>query len=137
MGGWPKFLVKKLWFLIVNGQDLWDLIATSTKGYGRVFSPYDGHYNFCKVLKIEQLCYFHYHYIITNLMGHDLAIIIVWNLLFIGSYVIDMNIIHLLMLFEHECCANCLNTNVICIFILFRHGCCMSIHVVYAQKSCT
>ncbi len=70
-------------------------------------------------------------------MGHDLAVIVVRNLLFIGSYGIDMNIIHLLMLFEHQCCANCFNTNVICIFILFRHGCCMSIRVVYAQKSCT
>jgi hypothetical protein len=38
---------------------------------------------------------------ITNFMGHDLAIIVMQNLLFIGSYGIDMNVIHLIVLFEH------------------------------------
>ncbi len=70
-------------------------------------------------------------------MGLDLAIIVVQNLLFIGSYGINTNVMNLLILFEHQCCAHCLNMNVICIFVLFKHGCCMSIHVVYTRKSCT
>jgi hypothetical protein len=39
-------------------------------------------------------------------MGHDLAIIVVQNLLFIGSYGINTNVIHLLY---------CLNINVMSI----------------------
>ncbi len=70
-------------------------------------------------------------------MDHDLAIIIMVKKNFIGSYRIDTNVIHLLILFEHGCHVHCLNTNVICLFILFNHGCCMFIHVVYTQKSCT
>jgi hypothetical protein len=38
---------------------------------------------------------------ITNLMGHDLTIIVVWNLFFVSSYRINMDVIHLLVLFEH------------------------------------
>jgi hypothetical protein len=38
---------------------------------------------------------------ITNLMGHDLTIIVVQNLLFIGSYGINMDVIQLFVLFEH------------------------------------
>jgi len=38
---------------------------------------------------------------ITNFIGHDLAIIIMQNSLFIGLYGIDTNVIHLLILFEH------------------------------------
>jgi hypothetical protein len=34
-------------------------------------------------------------------MGHDLAIIVMWNMFFIGSYGININVIHLLVLFEH------------------------------------
>jgi hypothetical protein len=71
---------------------------------------------------------------ITNLRDHDLAIIVVWNLLFIGSYKINTNVIHLFVLFAHQCHAHCLDMNVICLFILFKHGCCMSICVVYTQK---
>ncbi len=78
----------------------------------------------------------HAHHHITNFMGHDLAIIVVQNLLFIGSYGIDMDVIHLLVLFEHQCCVHCLNTNVICMFVLFIHRCYMFICVVYTQKSC-
>jgi hypothetical protein len=40
---------------------------------------------------------------ITNLMGHDLVIIVMWNLFFIGSYGINMDVIHLLVLFGHWC----------------------------------
>jgi len=39
-------------------------------------------------------------FFITNLMGHNLIIIVVQNLIFIGLYGINMNIIHLVMLFE-------------------------------------
>jgi hypothetical protein len=74
---------------------------------------------------------------ITNFMGHDLAIIIVQNLFFIGLYRIDMNVIHLLILFEYWCCVHCFNTNIIYLFILFKHRCYMFICVVYTQKSCT
>jgi hypothetical protein len=61
----------------------------------------------------------------------------VWNLLFIGSYGINTDVIHLLALFEHQCCEHCLDTNLICMFVLFRHECCVSIHIVYTQKLCT
>jgi hypothetical protein len=74
---------------------------------------------------------------ITNFMGHNLTIIVVQNLLFIGSNVIDTYVIHLLILFKHQCHVHCLNMNVISLFILFKHGCCMSIHIVYIGKSCT
>jgi hypothetical protein len=90
-------------------------------------------------------------------MGHNLAIIFVWNSFFIGWYKIDTNVIHFLILFRHQyhahCLdtnvihflilfkhryhAHCLNMNVICLFILLRHRCCMFICVVYTQKSCT
>jgi hypothetical protein len=39
--------------------------------------------------------------IITNFMGHDLTIIVVWNLFLACSYGTYMNVIHLLVLFEH------------------------------------
>jgi hypothetical protein len=74
--------------------------------------------------------------IIRNFMGHNWAIIIVWNLFFKGLCGLDIDVIHLFV-FEHWCCVHCLDTNVICMFVLFRHGCCMFIHVVYTQKSCT
>jgi hypothetical protein len=74
---------------------------------------------------------------ITNFMGHNLIIIVAQNLIFIGSYGIDTDVIHLFILFEDQCCAHYLDTNVICLFVLFRHECCMSIHVVYTQKSRT
>jgi hypothetical protein len=74
---------------------------------------------------------------ITNFMGHDLVIIVMWNVFSIGSYGIDKDVIHLLVLFEHWCRAHYLNMNVICLFILFIHRCCMFIHVIYTWKSCT
>jgi hypothetical protein len=43
---------------------------------------------------------------------------------FLGSNEIDIDVIHLLVLFEHQCCAHCLDTNAICIFVLFRHKSC-------------
>ncbi len=64
-------------------------------------------------------------------MGHNLAIIIVQNLFFIGSCGIGMDVIRLLVLFKHQCCVYSLNTNVICMFVLFRQKCSMSIHVIY------
>ncbi len=54
-----------------------------------------------------------------------------------SSYGIDMDVILLLVWFEHRYCVHCLNTNVICIFKLFKHKCYMSIHVVYTWKLCT
>jgi hypothetical protein len=74
---------------------------------------------------------------IINFMGHDLAIIVMRNLFFISLYGIDMDVIHLFVLFEHQCCVHFLDTNVICLFILFKHECCMFIRVVYTQKLCT
>jgi hypothetical protein len=38
---------------------------------------------------------------ITNIMGHNLAIIVVRNVFFIHSYGINTYVIHLLVLFEH------------------------------------
>ncbi len=73
---------------------------------------------------------------ITNFMGHNLAIIVVRNLFFIGLYGINIDVIHLPILFERYC-VHYLNINVICLFILFRHGCCMYICVIYTWKSCT
>jgi hypothetical protein len=60
----------------------------------------------------------------------------VQNLLFISSYGIDMNVIHLFVLFEHWCCAHFFDMNVICLFVLFTHWCCMFIPVIYTRKSC-
>jgi hypothetical protein len=71
---------------------------------------------------------------ITNVLGHDLTIIVLQNLLFIGSYGINMDVIHLFVLSKHWYHVHCLNTNAICLFVSFKHGCCMSIHVVYTQK---
>jgi hypothetical protein len=56
---------------------------------------------------------------------------------FIGLYEIDMDVIHLLVLFEHRCHVHCLCTNVICMLVLFKHICCMSICVVHTWKLCT
>jgi hypothetical protein len=75
--------------------------------------------------------------IITNFMGHNLAIVVVGNLHFIRSYEINTNVIHLLVLFEYQCHVHCLDMNVICLFVLIKHGCYMSICVVYTRKSCT
>jgi hypothetical protein len=72
-----------------------------------------------------------------KLHGHNLVIIVAWNLLFICSYGIYTDVIHLLILFEHQCCVYCLNMNITCLFILFKHKYCMSIHVVYTRKLCT
>jgi hypothetical protein len=76
-------------------------------------------------------------YNIKNFIGHDLAIIVVRNLLLIGLYGIDTDVIHLLVLFEHQCHVHCLDMNVICLFVLFRHKCCVYIHIFYTWKSCT
>ncbi len=75
------------------------------------------------------------HYI-TNFMGYELTIIVLWNLFFIGLYGIDTNVIYPFVLFEYWCHVHYLDTNVICLFVFFRHRCCMSIYV-YTQKSCT
>ncbi len=79
------------------------------------------------------------HLLITNFMGHNLAIIVVWNFLFIGLCGIDMDVIHLLvmLMFEHQCCVHCLDMNVISLFILFKHECCVFICIVYTWKLCT
>jgi hypothetical protein len=45
--------------------------------------------------------YCYYKNIITNFMDHDLAIIVMRNLFFIGLYGIDINVFHLSILFEH------------------------------------
>jgi hypothetical protein len=61
-----------------------------------------------------------------------------WNLLYISSYGIDMDFIHLLVLFEHWSHVHLFRHEChICLFVLFKHKCCMSICVVYTQKSCT
>ncbi len=73
---------------------------------------------------------------ITNFMDHDLAIIVMWNSFFISSHGIDMDVIHLFVLFEHRCHVHCLNTNVICLFVLFKHECCMFICVVNTPFLC-
>ncbi len=51
-------------------------------------------------------------------MGHDLTIIVLQSLIFIGLCGINKDVIHLLILVEHQCHAHCLNMNVICLFIL-------------------
>jgi hypothetical protein len=54
-------------------------------------------------------------------MGQDLTTVIMRNLLFIGFYGINMNVIHLFVLFKHRCCVHCLDTNFVCLFVLFTH----------------
>jgi len=72
---------------------------------------------------------------ITNFMGHNLTIIVMQNLIFIGSYEIDMDVIHLLVCLNIDsmcivyaqmsyACSYCLNTNVACLFVLFTHESC-------------
>jgi hypothetical protein len=90
---------------------------------------------FCFIIICKNIVNF--FLIITNFMGHDLTIIVVWNLFFISSYGINTNVNQLFILFEHWYCAHCLDTNVKCLFVLFRHGCCIFIHDVYTWKSCT
>jgi hypothetical protein len=69
-------------------------------------------------------------------MGYNLAIIVKRNMFF--SYGIDTDVIHLLVLLEHQYCVHYLNTNfTLCLFELFGHKCCMFICVVYTWKSCT
>jgi len=63
---------------------------------GTNFFPFFGSCELCIFWPFFGLPFF-----ITDSMGHDLTIIIVQNLLFIVSYQINTNIIHLLMLFEH------------------------------------
>jgi len=74
---------------------------------------------------------------ITNFISHNLVIIVVQNMFFIGSYGINTNVIHLFVLFKHWCCAHCLDMSVICMFISFKHGCTMFICGVYTWKLCT
>jgi hypothetical protein len=57
-------------------------------------------------------------------MDHNLATIVAQNLVFIGLYGINMDVIHLFVLFEHRCHVHCLDTNVVCLFILFTHESC-------------
>jgi hypothetical protein len=70
-------------------------------------------------------------------MGHNLVIIVVWNVFCISLYGINSDVIHLLVLFEDRCHAHCLNTNVICLFVLFRQESCVFIHIIYTMKLCT
>ncbi len=74
---------------------------------------------------------------ITNFIGHNLTIIVIQNLFFIGWYWIDTDVVYLLVLFEHQCNVHYFDTNVIYLFILFRHKCYTSINVEYTQKLCT
>jgi hypothetical protein len=46
-------------------------------------------------------CYDEHATIIKNSMGHNLAIIIMQNMFFIGLYRINIDVIHLFVLFEH------------------------------------
>jgi hypothetical protein len=63
-------------------------------------------------------------------MGHDLAIIIMRIFFFIVSYGIDTDVIHLLVLFEHQYHVHCLDTYVICLFVLFTHeSCAQDFHI--------
>jgi hypothetical protein len=66
-------------------------------------------------------------------MGHDLAIVIMRNLFFIGLYGIDMDIIYLFVLFEYRCHVHCLNTNVICLFVLFKHECYVYLYCLHMK----
>jgi hypothetical protein len=74
------------------------------------------------------------HIYIINFMGHDLEIIVVWNLFFIGLYGLNIDVIHLFVLFKPWCHAHCLNMNVMCLFIWFRHIC-WCLFVLFTQKN--
>jgi hypothetical protein len=50
--------------------------------------------------------------LIIDFMRHNLAIIVMQNLFFIGLYIIDTYVIHLFVLFEHQCHVHYLYTNV-------------------------
>jgi hypothetical protein len=69
-------------------------------------------------------------------MGHDLTIIFMQNLVFIGSYGIDLNIVHIFVFFEHRCHSHCLTPNSvpICIvytWMLYVYSCHLHMKVVH------
>jgi hypothetical protein len=66
--------------------------------------PWDLYYNF----GIRSLFLINLHH---KFHGSRLAIILVQNLLLIGFYGEDMNVIHLFVLFKHQYCVHCLDTN--------------------------
>jgi hypothetical protein len=47
---------------------------------------------------------------ITNSMGYDLTMLVMWDLFFIGLYYLNTYVVHLK--------------------VMFRHGNCMSIHII-------
>jgi hypothetical protein len=69
-------------------------------------------------------------------MGHDLIIIVMQNLHFMGLYGIYTDVIHLFVLFEHQDVVHCLNTNVICMFVfLVTNVVCL--FMLFTHESCT
>ncbi len=62
--------------------------------------------------------------LIINFLGHNLTIVvmIIWNLFSIGLYYLNMNVIHLFVLFRHRYHAHCLEMDNVCLFILYRHS---------------
>ncbi len=63
--------------------------------------------------------------LIINFLGHNLTIVVmIIRILFsIGLYYLNMNVIHLFVLFKHRYHAHCLEMDNVCLFILYRHKC--------------
>jgi hypothetical protein len=87
------------------------------------YIPWDLYYIFAR----KSLVFIKLHH---KFHGSRLSIIVVQNLFFIGSYGVNMNVIHLFALFEHWYCVHCLDTyfnaylyclnmDVVCLFMLF------------------
>ncbi len=62
-----------------------------------------------------------YYLLIKNFLNHKLVTIVMQNVCSIESYYLDMNIIHLFILFRHGCYIHYLHKNVIHTFMLCRH----------------
>jgi hypothetical protein len=76
------------------------------------------HFDYTHIINIHQPHLKKRKTYIANFIGHNLAIIIVWNLFFISLYGIDMDVIHLLVMFTSMS------------YALFRHKCHMLIRIV-------
>jgi len=82
-----------------------------------------------------------YYLLIKNFLNHKLVTIVMQNVCSIESYYLDMNIIHLFVLFRHGCYIHCLHKNVMHTFMLCRHQMlyvylyCLDTNVMFKQHT--
>jgi hypothetical protein len=116
-----------------NNQIVWTLIKfqeISLVQASTSFVSFPAFHNYPTFTKFVTL--FFHHKLHRSQFGNNSCAKLTFH-----RFVWDMNVIHLLVLFEHQCHVHCLDTKVICLFILFKHECCMSIRFIYTWKSST